>query len=294
MRKILDYLNKPAQTTEKPWHTIVISSCIVFFVLAVFQPFGLSNVKSHKWLIISGFASVTAVSTFVFGYIVPFIFKGYYSQKRWTIAKNLLNHILLILFIGIANFFFDWFLTKRDPNSFWSVFYAYLIVTALIGIIPSSAISIIAQNRALKRRLSEARDINENRSIETSIEKKSEPTTDQNENVLLSGLTKDSLEVNPKNIIYIESSGNYVIINYTKGEILKRKQLRATIGQIENDLLPYTNIIRCHRAFIINVSKISEVDGNSQGYTLSFDLTKDKIPVSRSYTKTVRSCIEQA
>jgi len=51
-------------------------------------------------------------------------------------------------------------------------------------------------------------------------------------------------------------------------------------------------IVRCHRAFLVNVSTVVKVDGNSQGYRLRLEGCKDEVPVSRAYSKEVKTLIE--
>ena len=45
---------------------------------------------------------------------------------------------------------------------------------------------------------------------------------------------------------------------------------------------PYAVFFRCHRAYIVNLDKIEQVEGNAQGYKLKLQGTEDLIPVSRN------------
>ena len=49
---------------------------------------------------------------------------------------------------------------------------------------------------------------------------------------------------------------------------------------VDNDIF-----FRCHRAYIINLDKVEQVEGNAQGYKLKVRGTEERVPVSRSLNK---------
>ena len=51
-------------------------------------------------------------------------------------------------------------------------------------------------------------------------------------------------------------------------------------------------IVRCHRAFLVNLHQVVKVDGNSQGYRLRLEGCTEEVPVSRGYAKCVKALIE--
>jgi len=291
MNKIKIYFNQPSPYNKRPWLVVVVSSLLIFFLLGLFQPFGLNTFPSiRKWLIISGFALVTAASTGIIGYVFPLIFKRFYNPENWTHGKSILNIFILILVTGIGNFFFDWSMTHREPGTFFPVLYSYLIITFLIGLIPAIVSTIIVQNKDLQQNLSDARELNK-RLVENFQKENRQPLYESTP-ILLSGNTKDEIELYPEDILYMEASGNYVMIHHKTGTgTLKQKQLRATISQMEKVLEPYPSLIKCHRAFIVNTSHIINVEGNSQGFLLNLRYTQDRVPVSRTYTKTFREIV---
>ena len=50
-------------------------------------------------------------------------------------------------------------------------------------------------------------------------------------------------------------------------------------------------IVRCHRAYLVNLRRVTKVDGNSQGCRLRLEGCADEVPVSRSYVKKVQALI---
>ena len=51
-------------------------------------------------------------------------------------------------------------------------------------------------------------------------------------------------------------------------------------------------IVRCHRAFLVNLHQVVKVDGNSQGYRLRLEGCAEEVSVSRGYAKSVKALIE--
>ena len=96
------------------------------------------------------------------------------------------------------------------------------------------------------------------------------------------------LSLNPDNLYYIESDDNYIKVWYTdsKGE-LKQYMLRCRLKTVE-DSFKGSGLVRCNRKYIVNISKVSMLRKESDGYFL--DLCNEDIqslPVTKTYTDTV-------
>ena len=96
------------------------------------------------------------------------------------------------------------------------------------------------------------------------------------------------LSLNPDNLYYIESDDNYIKVWYTdsKGE-LKQYMLRCRLKTVE-DSFKDSGLVRCNRKYIVNISKVSMLRKESDGYFL--DLCNEDIqslPVTKTYTDTV-------
>lgn len=158
-----------------------------------------------------------------------------------------------------------------------------MLAAFAIGIIPLIFGLFIVENNALKRNLLEAQRLNKLLS-ERALQK--EETT---ETITLSGDTKDSISLIPENILFMEASGNYVEICYKEEAKEKHKLLRSTIKQMEEVTQAFSYLIRCHRAYIVNINHIRNISGNAQGYRMSLTNTMQEIPVSRTYLKELKN-----
>ena len=271
----------------KRWHIALISSLIVLFILVVFKPFGIGNAPLY---VCFGYALVSAVCVLVGAHLLPAIFKSFYVAEKWTFGRELLSLLFnTLLFITIGNVLFTAFLfdlAVMDAPQWLQFFLHTYIVTAFVGVFPATFQFFISKNKMLVERLKEANEMNN----ELALRKARDESADlaDNDMIVLSGSTKDSITISPVSLLYVEAYGNYVKVNYIEEGKAVQKLLRATIKQTEEMLEQYSYIIRCHRAFLINTKNVDTVLGNSQGYRLSFGHGAEEVPVSRAYTKTLR------
>lgn len=288
-------LKQPLEYKYNRWKIILIVSLVVFFLLASFQPFGLDRVTpGERWLRIVGFTLVTASSTAVVAYLFPLVFTGFYNPEKWTWGKFLLNALFVQLFISLGNFAFDWSISDRPPGTFYAVLFSYVSITFLVGLLPMILLIMFTQNYVLKQNLKDAGKLNLHIRNKEGIKTPQPPagTDTINGPFTLSGSTKEKITLLPQDFLYAEASGNYVKVYYLAGgNTVKSTLLRTTIIQVESLLENYPQIHRCHRAFIVNTFHVINVEGNSQGFNLSLEQTKDVVPVSRSYTKKIREAL---
>ena len=100
--------------------------------------------------------------------------------------------------------------------------------------------------------------------------------------ITISCYRNDTLIVDPQDILYIESMGNYLNVEYFDDSELRQKRLRSTLKDIEDILAPYPYIFRIHRAFMVNINYITQISGNAAGYKVELFSTDKILPVSKS------------
>lgn len=274
---------------HRPWRIVLIVSLTIFFVLAIFQPFGLNTVQSGKWFRILGYTLVTATISAAILYLFPLIFRRFYTEN-WTVGKSLLNQSLIILLIATGNAVFTWVISGASFEVFAEFLLFFLAVTSLVAIVPLTFIHIFMQNHFLKVNLKEAVTLNR----QLSKRQETAKTSQEKENITLTGTTKDKITLSPTRMLYVEASGNYVNVHYLSEDgKVKQFLLRAAISHIETQLHDHEDIWRCHRAFLVNSFYIAGVEGNSQGFSLKLNHTNNTVPVSRTYAKKIREKLKQ-
>lgn len=91
------------------------------------------------------------------------------------------------------------------------------------------------------------------------------------------------LVVGAERVISIESAGNYVTILYDNDGKLVRYSLRNTLKSIE-EICKSNGLVRCHRSFFVNLSKIKIIRRTPEGIYAEIDRSGvEDIPVSKTY-----------
>ncbi len=102
---------------------------------------------------------------------------------------------------------------------------------------------------------------------------------------------KTKLSLRLGDLLYVESSDNYVLIFYSNGNKIEKSVVRNTIKQLEQELTPY-EIIRCHRSYMVNPINISRKEKTSQGLNLFFrKFEKIVVLVSKSYISEIEKIL---
>ena len=96
------------------------------------------------------------------------------------------------------------------------------------------------------------------------------------------------LSVSASNLYYIESDDNYIKVWYLDNkEVLKQYMLRCRLKTVE-DSFRDSELVRCHRKYIVNMSKVRVLSREKGGYYLELDSDLiDPIPVTKTYEETV-------
>lgn len=110
--------------------------------------------------------------------------------------------------------------------------------------------------------------------------------------VILKSDTREELELNLNELLFVEAQENYSRIVWQEKEELKERLLRVSLKNIEGQISD-NRILRCHRSYIINARVRFRILGNTNGYHLHSDLFPDNIPVSRSLGKSVVAVLKE-
>lgn len=91
------------------------------------------------------------------------------------------------------------------------------------------------------------------------------------------------LSVTKDNLLYIESADNYINVWYMKSNLPKKLILRNTLKRTA-ELLSETNVMRCHRGFMVNMEQVKVLRREKESFYLELGVEGIKdIPVSKTY-----------
>lgn len=95
------------------------------------------------------------------------------------------------------------------------------------------------------------------------------------------------LSVAKENLLYIESADNYICIWYHKNDMLKKQLMRITMKDISEQLAD-TNIVRCHRSYMVNLDLVKVMRREKENLFLELCVAGVKeIPISKTYGENV-------
>ncbi len=280
-------LNQPYPTESSKARSLVKSVGIGAFVglfLLVFQPFGLDSWQtSAKALKILGFGGIALVVMLANFLILPVLWPIYFSDKRWTVGKEISRIMAAVIIIAIGNrLYLGWLL--NEPVSVGGWLWA-MGVTFSIGIFP--VIGSITLNYIIRlRRYSLVAGglpvhAPSPHPVPTANGVTNHPDASPDHTVtLIADNEKDTLTLLSRDLLYIESSDNYCTIVYLKNGQVAKPLLRSSLSRLETQIAQ-VHIVRCHRSFVVNLDRVERVTGNAQGYKLHLSNGQFQIPVSR-------------
>lgn len=95
------------------------------------------------------------------------------------------------------------------------------------------------------------------------------------------------LSVAKENLLYIESADNYICIWYQKNDILKKQLMRITMKDISEQLAD-SNIVRCHRSYMVNLDLVKVMRREKENLFLELGVPGVReIPISKTYGENV-------
>ena len=288
-----------------------ISAIIGTLFFAVFQPFGLSLFcTSERFMITCGLFVVAFASCMTCEGIVNYVLRmpmdtskdPSYTMKR-GIVFQICNIIVLTTYLSL---YFDRFASNDVVDNHLSVEHSLGMLVASIGC--CLFIGLYWRNVYWKRhyakQLEEAQMLNgvlmeRSRLVEVSKqESMTDTSSSKEERIMLEGSTKECVSLLLSDFIFAESEGNYVSIHYMENpstgseQTEKQTMLRTSMKNVVAILCANSEIMQCHRAYIVNLRHVERVEGRSSGIGLKLRHCDTIVPVSKSYVNEVKERIK--
>ena len=274
----------------------VVSTAFTTLALAVFKPFGLDawhwQGYMHLACIFALGVVVCMLTDAVMKYLVrkPVSMDDSRRDVNYFIRRNLyfqiINTLLVTLMICLYRHFV---MSGRIPANHlsWSNFFETLLIIAFC----SFAIGLYWRFKFRSRYLAE--ELEETRLLNLRLkELQPSPTAASPDEMTLSGNTNESVALQVSQLLYLETVGNYVKVHHLCNNQVKTDMLRATSKQMEDQLHTYPIIVRCHRAFLVNLGQVEQIVSKSGSMQLVINHCHDAIPVSRSNVPLIKAALK--
>lgn len=277
----------------------IISVGITCLAFVVFKPMGLDTLGLMLylhflaiWVLGVGVCYFTeGVVTHILG-MPTSLDRGVEYVIRRNLWFQLINTPLEALFICAYLHFPMSSVGAADPLSWKGILQAILLL-AFCSFIVGLYWRYKFRSRFLALELEETRELNsqlqllqketEHR-VKKYEEEKATPVApiEQPDVITLTGSTNEKVMLSVFHLLYIEAVGNYVkVVHWLDGQV-RSDMLRATSKQMEDTLHTYPMIVRCHRAFIVNLGQVEHFVSKAGSMQLVMKHSHDTIPVSRS------------
>ncbi len=274
------------------------STAFMVLAIAIFKPFGLEMWQWQAYVHLLALFALGMSSCFLSEAILKFIVRmprSYDQGVSYIISRNLrfqlINTPLVSLFICLYRHIAMSHQVESNKLSL-SNFLETLAIIAFLSFAIGLYWRFKFRSRYLAAELEETRQLNEQlKKTQNALVKGDAPQEASDTQVVLSGTTNESVSLDITNLLYIEAVGNYMKVCQLLDGNVKTDMLRATSKQMEENLQAYPLIVRCHRAFLVNLGQVEQIVSNSRTMQLVMKHSHDAIPVSRSNMSQIKETI---
>jgi DNA-binding LytR/AlgR family response regulator len=266
----------PAYLNEKRniIRLIIFTSLFALVFINIYSPFGADrwfDLNQLEFLTYSSLVILTGVLVVVISRIIMYYYGrkhviNYYGYFAWIFAEIMAMALFYALFQKLA---------LKDERLFTDIVKQSARNTALVLLLPYSIMWLYFSWRDKKEQIEKMAGIQ-----------------------ALSGNVRDMIpfyddksvlkfSVKKENLLYIESDENYVSICYLNKGKVSKYLLRETLKKMEENFSA-TEIIRCHRSYMVNFEKVKVIRKDKDGLKLELETPSSiDIPVSKTYVDNV-------
>ncbi len=278
--------------------TRLISVTFIIGALAIFKPFGLNSWQWFGCLHLLSMWVIGILTCMVTDVLVKYVLKkprSYEHGVNYIIRRNLWFQLINTPLVALGICLYRHFAMSRHGLNNQFSLNNYLETLAIFAFC-SFAIGLYwrfkFRSRFLSAELEETKLLNEQLQKRNETKSKESGTDETVFALTLTGTTHESVSLELSNLLYIEAVGNYVKVCYLKEGKVQADMLRATSKQMEENLRIYPTIVRCHRAFLVNLQQVQQIQSHSGTMQLCIRHCHESIPVSRSNMSQVKEAIK--
>ena len=169
--RLKDMWRAPYPAAIASWKVVTVPAAIIFLILYLLEPFGLSRLESGLLWVSLGAALISAGVSSVFAWALPRVFPRWYAERGWTLGREVVNTLALLLSIAVCVWFYVAWLTGMVLSL--RLFFVVLLWVLILGAFPTVLFALWNRNIQLARNLREARRMNQNLPAKPEVEKPS-------------------------------------------------------------------------------------------------------------------------
>jgi len=255
---------------------ILFTALFALVFINIYEPFGVNvwfEITRWQLLFYSSLITLTGVLVVVISRIIMYhvcrkrkLSYGYYFL--WVLGEIVFMALFYALYIKLI---------LHDHRYFPDLFKLTVQNTALLLLLPYSVLWLYFSWKEKKAAIEELSSVQQPADTSRFMV----PFADEK------GILRFSVKLD--HLLYIEASDNYVSIYYLNKDKVTRFLLRNSLKNLE-DSLKGTEIVRCHRRYMVNCSKVRVIRREKDGLKLELDLPSViDVPVTKTYSDVVMS-----
>lgn len=274
--------------------TRIISTTFMVAALAVFKPFGLDAWQWQAYVHLLVLWVLGIMNCMLTEGVLKYVVRKPRSIERgvsYIIRRNLWFQIINTPLVALLICLYRHFVMsdKVESNQLsWSNYFESLIIIAFCSFAIGLYWRFKFRSQYLASELRETRLLNE----QLLKSQESANVTQPSSCITLTGTTSETLTLPVSDLLYVEAVGNYMKVFYLHEGQVHNDMLRTTSKQMEDKLQPYPMIVRCHRAFLVNLGQVEQIVSKSGTMQLLIKHSHEFIPVSRSNMAQIKVAIK--
>jgi DNA-binding LytR/AlgR family response regulator len=272
----------PAYLTNKKNITrlILLTAAFALVFINIYAPFGVEtwfkdyrqkNLTRWELLLYSSVVILTGVMVVVISRVIMYQFSKRHRVNYWGYFSTILAEVF---FMALVYALFEKFIL-HEKRFFPDLLKVSMQNTALVLLLPYSVLWLYFSWDDKKKKLEEMAQ--------------GQTATENSQNMFSFSDEKGVLRLSLKseNLLYLESSDNYVNIYYLNKGKVSHFLLRNSLKRLE-ETFKNSDVIRCHRSYMVNYQKVKVIRKDKDGLMLELDLPSViDLPVSKTYIENV-------
>ena len=275
-KEIPDYL-KDRQTII---YQLMFVSVFALVFINLYSPFDAASWSPSGRVAFFFYSSVLILFGMLAIVISKLVFYLLLKRMRFTYLIFALWHLIEVSLLAAVYLIVDLVILKSEMGLVQH-FASLLFITFLVLVIPYSLSWLYLSMRDKRTKLEEL-------TAHTSMEFR-----EKNMITFRDETEKLRFSVKSADILFIESTDNYVTVHTLEKGKVKKIMLRNTMKRLEKEL-EGTLIQRCHRSYMVNFENIKLVKLLSTNLYIYMDSPEEiRIPVSRTYAEHVHEFLNR-
>ena len=269
--KIPDYLTEKKNTTRQ----LVFTSVFALVFINLYSPFGVNtwyNLTRPELLFYSSMVILAGLLIIAISRIIMFRV----TRKKSLSAGNYIVWIVVEIVSLSAVYVMLQYFFITQPSDILESYKESFKITTLVLLLPYTLSLLYFSWMEKNRRIEQLSRLKE---AEKPAPPAFMPFKDERGELRFSVKTED--------LLYLEAADNYVVIHYLDGKQQEKFMIRNSLKNFEQELGIF-GVIRCHRSYMVNFSRVKIIRKEKDGLVLEIDAPgKKNLPISETYVKEV-------